>query len=227
LTKRDVKATVAALALLANGITPWACEPSGVVNRLTGSSGSAGNREPEPRVAATQLLQRGTTAVAGRKPLHREEGDASELLLPRYDACGEIELWIPEEVRDDIDNRVIHYHGEWQRDSDVAGSFGGTVHNSKQPGATATFVVPAKADYGWLAIGFTKAPNLGLAKVYFDEKYVETINLYSPVVQYQCERGYYLGEHADAEHRLQVRAEGKSGGASDTYIIIDYFAAGW
>jgi len=219
--KADV--TAVALALLASGRSPFGCEPRVVIDGLRDSHGS------KLAVAATQPLHIDNPAVAGemqRSPL-ADAGDAGSALLPRYETCGEMSAWLPDEVRDDIDNRVIKYDGEWRRDSRIEGSFGETEHQSRQAGATATFTIPSTADYGWLAIGYTRAPAYGLAKLYFDDEYVETINFYSPTTQYQCERVYYIGEHPAAEHRLMVRAEGKSGGGSDTYVNLDYFAAGW
>lgn len=148
-------------------------------------------------------------------------------LDPWYEDCGGIHPWYPEDIYDDFDTTAIRYNGYWRYHTGIAGDLNGTDHYSKESGATATFIIPVTKDFGWVAIGYAKAPNYGVAKVYWDDQYVETINLYSPTPQYQCERGYYRGYMPGAEHRLKVRVEGRSGGGNGAYIFLDYFIAGW
>jgi hypothetical protein len=200
----NANTTVTTLALLASGSTPWACESS---------------------VAADD--HRFGIVAEVPQPLAAGDGVAADALEPLDEACGDTGIRLADAAHDGLDNQWIRDDGYWRHRSGVEEKSGGTQFDSKQPGATVAFVVPSTADYKLLTIGYTKAPHCGSAKVYFDNRYVETINLYAPSVLYQCERGYHLESHTAAAHRLEVQVEGKFEGGDDPYVCLDYIVADW
>ncbi len=200
----NVNTTLAALALLASGSTPWACESRNVVDD---------NRSGIAAEVAQQLAS--------------GDADAASVLEPWYETCRDIGESPPEETSDDRDNQGILHDGDLGHESFVAGKSRATVHSSKQAGATANFVVPSTAAYGLVAVGHTRGKNCGSAKVYFDDRYIETINLRSSSPLLQCERIYVLMDHTAKEHRFEVKIEGKPSDLGDGYACLDYVVADW
>jgi hypothetical protein len=182
---QHAKTIVAALALLASGSTPWACE-------------SSDNVGDEPPGVANRALEPLTSV-----------GAQVNLLEPWYETCGDIGEELPKDPHDDIGNRI-------RNDS-----------HGRQTGATATFTVPSTAGHAWLAIGYTSTPQCDRAKMYFDDRYIETINLRAPHTPFKCERVYYLENPSAAEHRMDVELEGRSAQSDGGYACLDYVVAGW
>lgn len=151
-------------------------------------------------------------ASEGSERLTRGNDDASARFEPWYETCGEVDDSTRAGAADDTEAR---------RNSRV------NTPTSKSASATGAFALPSTAAYGWVAVRYTKGERCGSAKVYFDERLIETLDLYAADASQQCERVYYLEDRSATEHRFQATIEGGSGRADGGYACLDSVVAGW
>jgi hypothetical protein len=119
------------------------------------------------------------------------------------------------------------YSSNWRTHTGVVGPYNMTDHYSQTAGANVYFKTEVHDDvFGQIILGYSKNVNYGLADVFFDGVYVETLDFYSPSAQYQCERGYEMNTATGGEHRLTIRVRNQRGPhpGTGTYVFLDYLA---
>lgn len=197
--------TFAALALLASGSNPWACEPRDVVD--DGRSGMAAE--------VPQSLSQGNKDAAATN------------VQPWYEICRDISEPPQDGGGDDMGEPSRRREPRGGNDAGRDGVSDGSEHALRRAGARATFVVPPSAAYGLLTLGYTRGPSCGLAKIYLDDRFIETISLRGPSPSVRCERIYYLEDPSAEEHRLEARVANRPVDGKDAYGCLDYVVADW
>jgi hypothetical protein len=132
----------------------------------------------------------------------------------------------PWDIYDDF-HHGFTYSSNWRTHTGTSGPYQTTDHYSHTGGATVYFKTEVHDDvFSYIILGYSKNVNYGLADVFFDGVYVETLDLYSPSAQYQCERGYELDSHTGGAHRLNILVRNQRGPhpGTGTYVFLDYVA---
>lgn len=114
---------------------------------------------------------------------------------------------------------TIAYLGSWTYDTQCAGGYSGDSHYTSQQGASVAFVFKGTS-VAWMG---QRDKNYGLADVYLDGVFVETVDCYGQENTYQQILFQKVGL-TPGEHVLTIVCKGqKSAAAEDCVIDIDSF----
>jgi glycosyltransferase involved in cell wall biosynthesis len=127
------------------------------------------------------------------------------------------EIVVPPGYYDDFDP-AVRYRGDWTASDKFDGPFQHTISFSDIPGAEAAFAFEGSA----LVYMYTKAPNRGLAAITIDGAAKDTIDLYSPTVEWQASSRFCcLGP---GKHVVVIRVLGQnSPGSTGQFVDLDAF----
>ena len=118
---------------------------------------------------------------------------------------------------DDFDN-AVRFHGDWQQSRGFDEPFRHTISYSMEAGDWAEFTFEGTA----VTYLFTRAPNRGAAEIIIDDTSLGTVELYSPVIQWQS-RQEYPGL-SPGRHTIEVRVAGRKVAASQgIFVDVDGF----
>jgi len=93
--------------------------------------------------------------------------------------------------------------GTWTPASNTSSYYGGTVRYATAAGASQTY----QGNFSDARLVFTKGPNMGKVKVYFDGSLEETIDLYSSSPQYRKVL-FTIGFSYSVDHEIKIVATG-------------------
>jgi hypothetical protein len=118
---------------------------------------------------------------------------------------------------DDFDP-TITYRGDWSHDESFDEPAWLSISYTDMPGAEATLGFQGEA-LNWI---FTRAPNRGVAEVLIDGVSKGTVDLYSPVVQWQSKLRFCC--FAGGKHVVTIRATGEAHADSKgRFVDVDGF----
>ena len=120
-------------------------------------------------------------------------------------------------VYDDFDPSIV-FDGDWAHDTSFQGPDRHTISFSDTPGAGVFIAFRGTA----LTYVFTKAPNRGVAAVTIDGKAPQTVDLYSPNVEWQTRKRFCCFNAG--RHRAVIQVTGKTNWKSaGRFVDVDSF----
>ncbi len=142
-------------------------------------------------------------------------------------ALDKIELYkykAEEEIQDpmqEFDNTSLGYVGSWGTYTNLGNLYyKGTANSTKTPG---DYMITSFKDASKIEVWGTKSVNRGLADVYLDGQFIETIDTYSPT-QTSSTVIWQKDDLPSGIHTLKIVCKGESSQGEDIWVEIDKIA---
>jgi hypothetical protein len=172
------------------------------------------------------------SATSTAKTLQLQPGNTYQFRVRATDGADNTSDWFTTdppafvvEAHQETDSAAIDYAGSWNQQA-LSSAFGGGLRYASAEGSSAQFTFTGH-NVAWVS---TKAPNMGMARVYIDGMGAKTVDLYRPSTTGDIQKDRKIvfsqsGLDPAVSHTITVQVLGtKHTASSGTQVDVDAFA---